>query len=142
MADPGVVTLTHVEIEPNNCALEESLYLRLEFHTEHDVPRARWVIKFIADQAHKRKIVLLGETPAQDYEAGVAQSIEFSIDSMDVSHLKQHVLANVGLLLATLYSGEGEDEQEMTQVSMLTQVTQLSDAEGGGLMRSVFSPIE
>lgn len=131
-----------VTIEPNNCRLEESLYLRLDFHTEQTVNNARWVIKFIADSAHKRKILWLGETPIQDFEAGPPHAIEFSIDAIDVSQLSQHVLANVGLLVATLVAGEGEDEQEISQVSMLTQVTQMSEAEGGGLMRSVFNPCD
>ncbi len=141
MADPGAVTLTHVEIEPNNCPLEERLHLQLDFHTEQDIPHARWVFQFIADCAHKRQIVLLGETPVQNYMTGVAQSIAFDIDAIDVSNLQQHVLANVGLLQATLHSGAGDDEAEITQVSMLTQVTPLSEAEGGGLMRSVFNPL-
>ena len=140
--DPGIVNLEGVTLEPNNCRLEEALFLRLDFSTSGDVLNGRWVIKFIADSAHKRKIVWLGETPVQDFLTGPPHAIEFSIDAIDVSHLKHHVLANVGLLVATLVSGEGEDEVEHTQVSMLTQVTQLPDAEGGGLMRSIFNPME
>ena len=54
---------------------------------------------------------------------------------MNVTHIKRHVLANVGLLLAQLFSGD----EEVVQVSMVTQVT---PTESGGLMRSIFNPLE
>lgn len=86
--------------------------------------------QFIADQADKRKIVVLGETPPVDYAAG-QHSMSFSVrgdaprlprgasscstvpraaqvPEVNVSHLKRHVLANVGLLIAGLFSGEDE----------------------------------
>ena len=85
-----------------------------------------------------------------------------------MSHLKRHVLANVGLLIATLISGDEEivqvtrsaadprfaptaarptvlpfgltvDPSRRLQVSMVTQVTPNAD---GVLIRSVYSPLE
>jgi len=92
------------------------------------------LLQFVADQANKRKIVVLGETPVQDYDAG-AQSMRFSVSEVSVSHLKQHVLANVGLLIAVLYSA-GE---EIVQISMVTQVTPSGD---GTLLRSIYNPLD
>ena len=129
-----LILLQHVHIEPNNCAIEEPLLLEMDFVAHVDLLDARWEIKFMADQANKRKIIVLGETPMQDYPAG-AHQMAFSVDEVDVSHLKRHVLANVGLLMATLYAGD----QEIVGVNMVTQVSALPD---GGLVRSVFSPLD
>ena len=54
---------------------------------------------------------------------------------MSVAHLKRHVLANVGLLLAVLFS----EDKEVLQLSMVTQVTPNSE---GTLIRSIFNPLE
>eukprot|EP00965_Chrysotila_dentata_P199963 6179699-Pleurochrysis_carterae.AAC.1 len=56
------------------------------------------------------------------------------VPSVDVAHLKRHVLANVGLLQANLTSGE----TELLQVSMVTQVT----PKGDQLIRSIYNPLE
>jgi len=129
-----VVSVQGLSISPNNCPMEEPLDLAMDFTITRDLPAARWEIKFIADQANKRKIVVLGETPTVDYAAG-PQSMVFSVGEVDVSHLKRHVLANVGLLIAGLYSGE----EEIVQVSMVTQVTPNAE---GVLIRSVYSPLD
>ncbi|KAL1515514.1 hypothetical protein AB1Y20_002136 [Prymnesium parvum] len=135
MADePEVVSVQSLSISPNNCPLEEPLDLAMDFTITRPLPAARWVVKFIADQADKRKIVVLGETPPVDYAAG-QHSMSFSVPEVNVSHLKRHVLANVGLLIAGLFSGE----DEIVQVSMVTQVTPSPD---GALIRSVYSPLE
>ena len=55
---------------------------------------------------------------------------------MRVDHLKRHVVANVGLLMATLFSGE----DEVVQVSMVTQVTPGDD--DGSLIRAIYNPLE
>merc|ERR1711998_722540 len=108
--------------------------MAMEFTTFRALPAARWEVKFVAYQCNRRKIVLLGATEAVDYTAG-PQSMAFSVGEIDVSHLKRHVLANVGLLIATLISGD----EEIVQVSMVTQVTPNAD---GVLIRSVYSPLE
>lgn len=74
-----------------------------------------------------------------------------------MSHIKRHVLANVGLLIAGLYSGDQEIVQVdsdrsdsmryellssrilIAQVSMVTQVTPNTD---GVLIRSVYNPLD
>jgi hypothetical protein len=45
------------------------------------------------------------------------------------------VLTNVGLLQAVLYAGQ----EEILQISMVTQVSQEAD---GVLVRSIFNPLE
>jgi len=57
------------------------------------------------------------------------------VPAVNVAHLQNHVLANVGLLMATLFSGD----KEVLQVSMVTQVTPNPD---GTLTRSIFNPLE
>lgn len=93
--------------------------------------------QFIADQTNKRKIVLLGQTDLLHYPAGGPYDMAFHVDQIDVSHLARHVVANVGLLMATLYENNGQ--QEVVQVSMVTQVMAQQD---GSLTRSIFSPLE
>ena len=61
--------------------------------------------------------------------------MSFSVPQVNVAHLSHQVLSNVGLLLAVLYAGESE----VLQVSMVTQVTPDAD---GGLIRSVYNPLE
>ena len=63
----------------------------------------------------------------------------FSADSIDVQGLAKHVLTNVGLLQASLYAAGPDGEEEVLQVSMVTQVSQ---DEAGGLVRSIFNPLE
>ena len=62
------------------------------------------------------------------------------VPAVNVAHLQQHVLANVGLLQAILWSNvNSADETEVLQVSMVTQVTPSSD---GTLLRSIYNPLE
>ena len=132
-APPEVVTVEAISVDPNNCALDCELNIAMSFTALQFLPQARWEIRFIADQAHKRKIVELGATPTQDYAVG-EHSMSFSVPEVSVAHLSRHVLANVGLLLVVLYSGE----TEVLQVSMVTQVTPQDDV----LIRSIFNPLE
>jgi len=128
-----IIELRHVEISPNNCPMEEALHLEMDFSTARDLYDARWVVSFLADSANSRKIVLLGETPVCDYATG-DHTMSFDVSGLDVSHLKRHVVANVGLLQANLVAGDAE----ILQVSMVTQVNDVN----GDLIRSVFSPLE
>ena len=57
------------------------------------------------------------------------------VAAVRVDHLKRHVVANVGLLMATLFSGE----DEVVQVSMVTQVT---PGDEGVLIRDIYNPLE
>jgi hypothetical protein len=132
-----LIELHQVNIEPNNCRLEEPLHIDMEFTTKAPLENAFWEVKFIADQAHKRKIVLLGETPPTFYGDGL-HTMSFDVDAIDVSNLSRVVLANVGLLLAVLHGERDGQLQEIVQVSMVTQVT----ANGSELVRSIFNPLE
>mmetsp|Transcript_40724 Transcript_40724/g.95108 ORF Transcript_40724/g.95108 Transcript_40724/m.95108 type:complete len:88 (-) Transcript_40724:306-569(-) len=87
----------------------------------------------MADTASTRKIVELGSTAVKTYSAGT-NKMAFSVAAVNVEHLARHVLANVGLLMANLFS----DEHELLQVSMVTQVT----ADGEKLVRSIYNPLE
>lgn len=108
-----------------------------------------------------------------DYAAG-AQSMAFSVPEVNVSHLKRHVLANVGLLVAVLHSGDEEARRHSSalalpcrgsaprtgsqfcgtglmrqnglagraQVVSISMVTQVTATPEGGLLRSIYSPLE
>ena len=117
--DTEHIVLVGIRVEPNNCPIEEELTLTMDFDTKVDVLGGRWEVRFIADTASKRKIVCLGQTAEQDYHAGQHQ-MAFTVDRIDVSHLKRHVLANVGLLTASLYD---HNNVEYVQVNMVTQVS-------------------
>lgn len=79
MSDDAV-SVQAISIEPNNCALEEKLGLGIKFTLAQPLPSATWQIRFIADSAHKRKIVELGATASEDYAAG-ANSMRFEARS-------------------------------------------------------------
>lgn len=123
------VVLVGIRVEPNNCPIEEELTLTMDFDTKVDVLGGRWEVRFIADTASKRKIVCLGQTAEQDYHAGQHQ-MAFTVDRIDVSHLKRHVLANVGLLTASLYD---HNNVEYVQVNMVTQVSLSSNTHNNKL---------
>merc|ERR1719382_541361 len=129
--EPDAVTLTSISITPNNCHFEEPLQLSMQFTAHRPITQASWHVKFIADTAYSRKIIELGTTPVVDYAVG-ENNMQFEVEAVRVEHLKRHVLANVGLLMANLFSGEAE----VVQVSMVTQVT--PDA-GGNLVRSIYN---
>ena len=80
-------------------------------------------------------IVVLGETAPCDYAAGPGNTMSFAIDSISVASLKKHVVANIGMLTATLESAGAE----VVAVNMVTQVT--ADA-SGAMVRAIFNPLE
>ena len=121
-------------VEPNDCDLEEPIGIKMTFNAPEPIKNASWKISFVADHAQERKIVRVGSTKPVEYAAG-RNRMEFLASKLDVAHLKRHVLANVGLLLAVLYSGD----EELLQVSMVTQVSPKDD---GRLVRSIFNPLE
>ena len=132
---PDAVELTSISIEPNNCALEEPLALNMEFTAHRALPAAKWLVSFMFDSASARKIVVLGETAPCDYAAGPGNTMSFAIDSISVASLKKHVVANIGMLTATLESAGAE----VVAVNMVTQVT--ADA-SGAMVRAIFNPLE
>ena len=132
--EEDAVTVEHISIEPNNCPLVEELKLEMHFTCHKALADAYWQVRYIADQTGKRKIVELGATEKQSYDVG-NHSMMFHVPQVSVEHLSRHLLTNVGLLLAILYSGEAE----VLQVSMVTQVTPADD---GTLIRSVYNPLE
>ena len=80
-------------------------------------------------------LAVLGETPLQDYAIGGPYTMAFTAETIDVQGVARHVLTNVGLLQAVLYAGQ----EEILQISMVTQVSQEAD---GVLVRSIFNPLE
>ena len=99
------------------------------------LPAAKWLVSFMFDSASARKIVVLGETAPCDYAAGPGNTMSFAIDSISVASLKKHVVANIGMLTATLESAGAE----VVAVNMVTQVT--ADA-SGAMVRAIFNPLE
>ena len=56
------------------------------------------------------------------------------VDAVDIGEIDRHVIANVGVLQATLWSGN----EEILQVSCVTQVTATGD---GTLQRDIYNPL-
>ena len=107
----------------------------MEFTAHRELPAAKWLVSFMFDSASARKIVVLGETAPCDYAAGPGNTMSFAIDSISVASLKKHVVANIGMLTATLESAGAE----VVAVNMVTQVT--ADA-SGAMVRAIFNPLE
>ena len=132
----ALIEPTRCVIEPNNCPLEAPLHVELEFDALCDLPSVFWEITFIADQTNKRQHVKLGQTEVQVMQAG-PNAMTFSIDAVDVSALKKHVLTNVGLLALDLWD-TARPEDPLVRVGMVTNV--LEDP-SGQLIRDIFDPL-
>ncbi len=134
MTSSAEIEVKAVRVSPNECELTQPIHLELEFTTPKHITNAYWRLSFLADTAHARKIVLLGQTPHTEYAVG-AHTMQYDASTDAVMQLQHHVLANVGLLLLHLYSAD----DEVLQVSMVTQVAADSD---GKLTRCIFNPLE
>jgi len=99
MSSGVVVDLKDVKISPNNCPLTSPLELQLSFNVSESVANAIWKFSFMVDMANKRRVIELGVSEAASYAAGALCSVNFSIESIDVTGFKPHQLANTGLLL-------------------------------------------
>jgi hypothetical protein len=99
MASGVVVDLKEVKISPNNCPLTSPLELQLTFTVSESISSGFWKFSFMVDMANKRRIIELGVSEAASYSAGARCSVQFSIESIDVTGFKPHQLANTGLLL-------------------------------------------
>jgi hypothetical protein len=134
MTSTDEIEVKAVSVAPNECELTQPIHLQITFTTHKHIPHAHWRLSFLADTAHARKIVRLGQTPHTEYAVGT-HTMQYDASTDAVAQLQHHVLANVGLLLLHLYSAD----DEVLQVSMVTQVAADSD---GKLTRCVFNPLE
>ncbi|CEL94659.1 unnamed protein product [Vitrella brassicaformis CCMP3155] len=134
MSDEDDVTIESIEISPNECPLESPLHLSIAFRSKRAFTAARWKITYTVDTVHTRKVIYLGETDAADYSVG-SNVMTFSVDQISTEGIPKDVLANIGLLAATLMEGD----KEVLAVNMVTQVRAEAN---GSLSRVIFSPLE
>eukprot|EP00742_Colponemidia_sp_Colp-10_P002291 GILJ01002445.1.p2 GENE.GILJ01002445.1~~GILJ01002445.1.p2 ORF type:complete len:174 (+),score=29.16 GILJ01002445.1:1711-2232(+) len=127
------INVTNIDISPNQCPLQEALNLAIDFEADQPIPAASWEVKYIVDTVFRRKIILLGTMDNLSYDAG-ANSFRFSVPGIDVGGISSDVLANAGLLVATLKDGQ----EEVIGVNMVTQVSK----QGNELIRVIFNPLE
>eukprot|EP00164_Ancoracysta_twista_P009324 GFYU01013759.1.p2 GENE.GFYU01013759.1~~GFYU01013759.1.p2 ORF type:complete len:135 (+),score=40.04 GFYU01013759.1:52-456(+) len=127
------IDVRSITIEPNECEISERLTIHMEFESRVEIQNGRWELKYVVDYTGKRKIIECGHADNVQYTAGPA-SFTFEIPSIDVSSVKESLLRNVGLFMATLVEGD----RELVQISMVTQVHQ----QDGRLFRTIFNPLE
>merc|ERR1711934_226108 len=132
---PGQPTIdvTSIKIEPNPCLIADPLNLEIEFTSDAPIAKPVWDIKYIVDYTNKRREVAVGRVECESYGEG-PQKFSFSVPKVDVSEMKKSLLLNVGLLLCVL----NDDEAEVIQISMVTQVSKEED----GLHRNIFNPLD
>mmetsp|Transcript_36386 Transcript_36386/g.94647 ORF Transcript_36386/g.94647 Transcript_36386/m.94647 type:complete len:137 (-) Transcript_36386:169-579(-) len=130
---PPTVDVTKLDIEPNSCPISAPLKLDMTYTLSEDFT-GRWELKYMLDVTGKRQIMELEKEENHAIKKG-ENKVVFSLDGIDFEGVKSSLLNNVGLLLACLYSPEGE---EVMQVSMVTQVEKKAD----GYYRTMFSPLE
>ena len=109
--------------------------IEMDWSVSEALAGASWEVKYIVDMTAKRHIVELGATAAEDFAAG-AHKFRFHVAGLDLTGVKPSWLNNVGLLLAVLKGGGGE---EIFQINCVTQVRK---GEDGDLLRTVLSPLE
>jgi hypothetical protein len=130
----ATVDVSAISIEPEDaCPIDSELKLGVDFEIDADVARARWVLQYTADHAHRRHVVDLGAVEMGGLEKGTHR-FEHSIHDFGVSGLSEAVVLNVGLLTLTLHDGPSE----LLQISMVVQVLEQDDQ----ILRVVLNPME
>lgn len=128
-----VIEVTSVSFDPEGwCPISERLNLTMDFDAFRKIARGSWRISFIVDSVDARHIVDIGSTPQTDYEEGRC-CVHFEGD-VDVANIEPSVLANCGLLVASLE----ERGEEVVKVQMVVEVRQDDD---GQLARIIYSPL-
>ncbi|ACO65026.1 predicted protein [Micromonas commoda] len=110
------------------------LNLEVDFKLSEPVEGACWRVKYTVDMTEMKFVVEVGETEKKNYEAG-AHTMRFHSDGIALGDVKKSWLNNVGLLTASLTSGE----EDIAQICAVTQVTKGAD---GKLQRRMMSPLE
>ena len=82
---------------------------------------------------------MLGSTKESELCSGQLSSFDFSVERVDVSHIKPSHLSNVGLLICTLL----EEGREVADIKMVVQVTPQKQAGGKEVfIRCIYNPLE
>jgi hypothetical protein len=128
------VEVTALRVSPEDaCPIEAELALGVDFAVETDLTAARWEIRYIADHAHRRHVVDLGQTEPRALAKG-SHTLEHVVREFCVSGLSKAVIINVGLLVLTLHDGLSE----LLQISLVVQVLE----KDGAVYRIVLNPME
>lgn len=134
MLDQVVVDVLKIEYEPDTIVdVSSSLDLRIVFTLDRDAIAAYWSIKLLVDSCENRLIKVLGETAIEDYPDGESE-MNFHVDSIGISDIPVSVLANSGLLIATLHV----DGDEAINVNIVVNVFK----QNGKIVRELLNPLE
>ena len=129
------IKLVSCDIQPNACAFEENLLVHLDFDVLKHIEKAHWEISFVADHMHTRKVIYLGQTESRTMAEG-EDSLSYRIETIDISALTRHVVANVGLLSLDLV--ESDTRLTLVHVGIVTNV---HEDNNGVLIRNMFDPV-
>ena len=128
------VEVTALRVSPEDaCPIEAELTLGVDFAVDSDLTAARWELRYIADHAHRRHVVELGQTEPRALAKG-SHTLEHTVRDFGVSGLSKAVVINVGLLVLTLHDGASE----LLQISLVVQVLE----KDGAVHRIVLNPME
>eukprot|EP01006_Ploeotia_vitrea_P027229 TRINITY_DN60081_c0_g1_i1.p1 TRINITY_DN60081_c0_g1~~TRINITY_DN60081_c0_g1_i1.p1 ORF type:complete len:132 (+),score=22.98 TRINITY_DN60081_c0_g1_i1:105-500(+) len=130
----ATVTVTKIDVSPNNCPISEKLDLTVTFKVDKPVQQGVWQLKYEVDYTFKRHILDVANAEAKDYAAG-EHTVSLSVPSLDVSGVKRKTLLNMGLMRLVFLSG-GE---HISDVNMVVQVTEGPE---DALLRNIMSPLE
>lgn len=86
------------------------------------------------DCVTKRNIIVLGRTEPSNYMG--TSTMEFRVDTVDVSHIKPSQLSNAGLLICTLRTGP--EQNEVAEIKMVVQV----NTQNGEFVRCIYNPMD
>ncbi len=136
MAEADVLTVTRVDIEPNDCPLQAPIAITMQFTLHKPIAGARWDVVYEADYTNKKQALLLHRSHPVDLAPG-AQVFSHHVPEVRTDSIKEKYLLQVGLLRLTLSSATEED---IVSVNMVTQVSK--DPATGALLRNIFNPLE
>ncbi|KAF4661420.1 CCR4-NOT transcription complex subunit 8 [Perkinsus olseni] len=115
--DPVVIDVKSVDIEPNDCLLEQELKIKLTIEASREIPGAQWTVNYLVDTVHARKIIHLGGLPQGRVPAGESV-VEFFTPTINVEGIPSEVLTNVGLLTMTLEAEKEGKKEHIVDINM------------------------
>lgn len=110
------------------------LAFKLKFRALQPLKQATWEVKYLVDCVTKRNIIVLGRTEPSNYMG--TSTMEFRVDTVDVSHIKPSQLSNAGLLICTLRTGP--EQNEVAEIKMVVQV----NTQNGEFVRCIYNPMD
>eukprot|EP00123_Amoebidium_parasiticum_P002477 comp137319_c0_seq1/m.49219 comp137319_c0_seq1/g.49219 ORF comp137319_c0_seq1/g.49219 comp137319_c0_seq1/m.49219 type:complete len:143 (-) comp137319_c0_seq1:102-530(-) len=129
----GVVT--GVTVSPNDCALTAPLTLCIQYCLHAPLACGVWVFDCVADVAHLKKKVPLGQVGLANVDAG-EHEVTLSLPTLALGHLPPSALHNVAMITCRL--ADGQTHSTVLEVPLVMHVNVDEDAVEAAHVRRIF----